>query len=819
MLGFLGHRGGSRRRPARQGSVALGAAIACALVLFVPSSGVAGSANLVVNGDFESGGGSVTGWKAMNASLAVAGDGVGGGHAAQVAFTSGASSYSINPSSKVVPTVTAGAVYTGGGMFRSATPGQTICFRIKEYNSSNIGQGENDQCAVATSAWQAFPTATYTAATSGDSVTIRVYQQSGAAAGQSFEIDNVTLVEGQADTTPPTVPAGLAAAPVGDAEIDLSWSPSTDSPDSVAGYTVYRDGVALPPVGGSTTSFKDTGLVAASTHTYTVDAFDGSGNHSAKSSPVSATTGTDTAAPSTPQGLTATAVSAGEVDLSWTASSDPDPDGVLGYTIFRNGSKLAAVQGGSTTTYPDKSVSASTSYSYTVQAFDSVSQSAQSTAAAATTPAASGNPIKHVVIIYQENNSFDEVLGYTCAVVLNHRCDGATTGRISTGATIPLAQPPDIVPTVNHSPGAISTGIDGGKMDGFDKNSGCGSSTGYACYVSYRNTQIPNLAMYAEQYVVADRTFESKVSASWGSHMDLVASQLDGFQGVNPSHAQFANKGWGCDSGATAPWKSPAGAASSQPTCIPDYSLDPTKFPHGGAFESTQVAHIPTIMDEMDTAGVSWHIYAPTASQQFYGWSICPTFADCLYTSDAQNMTTSTDVLTAAAAGTLPNVSYVIAANTNTQHNSDSMKAGDNWIGSVVNAIMNGPEWKSTAIFITYDDCGCFYDHVAPPAGAGVREPMVIVSPCVNPASTDHNTAYAGESTLAFIEHTFNLPPLLANADGSAYDYMQSFNFAQAGCGGAGAAAATVTRAAIHPLSPAERAYLRAHPANPGDPS
>src|SRR5207237_932966 len=101
----------------------------------------------------------------------------------------------------------------------------------------------------------------------------------------------------------------------------------------------------------------------------------------------------------------------------------------------------------------------------------------------------------------------------------------------------------------------------------------------------------------------------------------------------------------------------------------------------------------------------------------------------------------------------------------------------------------------------------------------GVREPMVIVSPCVKPASTDHNTAYAGESTLAFIEHTFNLPSLVAGGDGAAYDFNQSFDFGQPGCGGAGAASATVSRAAMHPISAAERAYIQAHPDDPNDPT
>jgi len=773
-----------------------------------------GAANLLPNGTFEgTGSGSLSGWKGSSATLSLTTDGVGGGHAAKVAFTSGATTYAIIASPKPVTSTTAGTKYVANAMFRSDTPGQTICFRLKEFNASNVGQGQGLQCAVATSAWQAFPEIDYTALHSGDSLDLRVLQQANAAAGQSFEVDNLSLVNGSTDTTPPTVPTGVTATANRSTEIDVSWSPSSDA-GGVAGYTIYRNGAAVGT--STTTSFADTGLTASTTYSYTVDAIDTSNNRSAQSSPpVTATTAADTTVPTAPTTLTANAVSASRVDLSWSASSDPE--GVNGYRIFRDGIKIAEVTSG--LSYSDTSVVPSTTYSYTVRAFDSVNESPDSPTATATTPAATGNPIKHVVVIYQENNSFDEVLGYTCAVTLAGRCDGATTGKVSTGATIPLAAGPDIVPTVNHSPGSITTAIDGGKMDGFDKNSGC-SSPSYACYISYRPNEIPNLSMYAQQYVVADRTFESKVSASWGSHLDLVSSTLDGFKGVNPSHAAFATKGWGCDSGATAPWKDPnTGAASNQPTCIPDFSLNPAQFPHGGAFEATSVPHVPTIMDAMDAAGVSWHIYAPTSSQQFYGWSICPSFADCLYTNQQQSTSQPSQVLTDAANGTLPSVSYVVALDNQSQHNSNSMLTGDNWIGSVVNAVMNGPDWRSTAIFITYDDCGCFYDHVNPPAGAGIREPMVIVSPCAKPAYTDHNTAFAGESTMAFIEHTFNLPFLVSGGDGSAYDYRQSFDFSQAGCGGAGAAAATVTRATMHPISAAEKAYIEAHPADPNDPT
>src|SRR2546422_596366 len=105
------------------------------------------------------------------------------------------------------------------------------------------------------------------------------------------------------------------------------------------------------------------------------------------------------------------------------------------------------------------------------------------------------------------------------------------------------------------------------------------------------------------------------------------------------------------------------------------------------------------------------------------------------------------------------------------------MLKGDNRIGQAVSAIMTSPQWSSTAIFITYDDCGCFYDHVAPPSGLGIRVPMVIVSPFAKRGFTDKNVA-SFASLLAFIEHNFGLRPL-AKADAEAYDFSDSFDFSQ----------------------------------------
>jgi phospholipase C len=146
------------------------------------------------------------------------------------------------------------------------------------------------------------------------------------------------------------------------------------------------------------------------------------------------------------------------------------------------------------------------------------------------------------------------------------------------------------------------------------------------------------------------------------------------------------------------------------------------------------------------------------------------------------------------------------------QHNQKSMLAGDNWIGRVVAAIQNGPDWASTAIFITYDDCGCFYDHVRPPRNPdgtrqGPRVPMVIVSPYAKPGSTDSTNATFA-SILAYTEHTFGLPALSAN-DAAAYDYANSFDYTQVPLSGG--------PLPYHPLPPSTVAYLQAHQDDPDD--
>jgi phospholipase C len=389
------------------------------------------------------------------------------------------------------------------------------------------------------------------------------------------------------------------------------------------------------------------------------------------------------------------------------------------------------------------------------------------------------SPIQHVVVIFQENHSFDNVLGRWC--FNTGRCNGTLRGKLPGGTTVPLQTATDLVPEVDHGVKGQITAVNGGLMDGFTKLTGCRQQENYACLSQFGASQIPNLIGLARRFAVSDRTFQLSYSLSYGSHIELVAATLDGFTGgfPYPGTAGTPGPGWGCDSLRDADWRSSDGTISSQPTCVPDYTLDSSAFPYGGAYKPTQVQPTATIMDRLDQAGLSWKLYTTPegAADSGYAWAICPVFAHCLYTDQHANQVGRKRVIQDAANGTLPNFSVVLPEGATSQHNNWSMATGDNWIGQVVAAIQNGPNWGSTAIFITYDDCGCFYDHVPPPPGFGIRTPMVIVSPWTKPGYTDSiQASYA--SLLTFTEHTFGLVPL-NDRDATAYDYGNVFDFSQ----------------------------------------
>ena len=314
------------------------------------------------------------------------------------------------------------------------------------------------------------------------------------------------------------------------------------------------------------------------------------------------------------------------------------------------------------------------------------------------------SPIKHVVVIFQENHSFDNVLGGIC--VHDHlKCDGATRGRVSNGTTIKLSQATNVVRYIGHTTLAQARAINGGRMNGFDRNLDCGSRRRYACYSQFTPRQIPTLRKLAEAYTISDHTFSQDPVPSWGGHLDLVAGTTDGFVGNNPGPpAVRTKKGWGCDSGFTAMWRDPTKPSSplqAEPSCIPR--------PDGsGAFRPTPVKYVPTILDRLTQAGQSWKLYADQhQGQGGYQWSVRPSFAECLHHRSNggkpnPNWVPRSQFYRDAKAGTLPAYSAIMPAFRVSQHNGSSMLTGDNYIQLLVKAVMQGPkqQWDSTVFFI-----------------------------------------------------------------------------------------------------------------------
>jgi len=442
-------------------------------------------------------------------------------------------------------------------------------------------------------------------------------------------------------------------------------------------------------------------------------------------------------------------------------------------------------------------------------------------------------PIQHVIVIDLENHTFDSVLGRYCVDQKqgmihrqgsNSSCDGTVVGKLPGGTPFPLLNAPDYGYNIGHSVGEHRRSIDHGKMDGFATVRGCTpySNPKYICLSTFdpihgtcgpqqNLTCIPNLVRLADRYAISDRTFEFATSASWAGHMVFASATQDDFSGDNPHKYDFPGSGgpgWGCDSGEDADWWN-GHKLILQPSCVPDAK-------GRGPYRASQVRSMPTIFQTLDRAGLSWKIYGGQgfeAKGPGYLWSICPTFWSCLGTKQHHNLVAADDVMGAASAGKLPSVAFVTPVQRTSEHPPKSMAMGDNWLGRVLTAVMTGPEWRSTAVFLTWDDCGCFYDHVNPlqynPTW-GLRVPMFVISPWARSGYTDSNPA-TFVSTLAFIERVYGLTPLHPCArlpsphctdDANSYDFQHAFDFSQRPLG-----PVKMTRT---PFSPAQLAIIRA---------
>jgi chitodextrinase len=190
---------------------------------------------------------------------------------------------------------------------------------------------------------------------------------------------NVTSLDG----TPPSVPIAVTGSAASSTTVNLGWAASTDNTggSGVAGYKIYRAGVQLGS--SATTTYSDPTTLGTTAYSYTVAAYDNAGNTSAQSAAFPITT-PDTIAPPVPGGLTANAPASGTVNLAWTAVTDTGGSGLAGYKIYRAGVQIG-ISG--TTSYSDATTVGTTSYTYTIAAYDNAGNtSGQSTGAGVTTP-------------------------------------------------------------------------------------------------------------------------------------------------------------------------------------------------------------------------------------------------------------------------------------------------------------------------------------------------------------------------------------------------------------------------------------------------
>ena len=353
----------------------------------------------------------------------------------------------------------------------------------------------------------------------------------------------------------------------------------------------------------------------------------------------------------------------------------------------------------------------------------------------------SPSAIQHTVIIFRENHTFDNYFGAFPGA------DGVTSGITSDGQTVPLTPEPDMDFTSHcNSWDCTLIAMNGGKMNGFDLMGG-----GLSPFIQASPQEIPHYWEYAQHFVLADHYFTSVHGPSLPNHLFVFAAQSGGvIDNVDTSGPGVACNG--IPSG-TVTVIDANGNRTTEPACF-DFK---------------------TLGDLLDEAGISWKYY-------FDDFSIMQMFRQFGDSEHAtKNRGTTAQFLQDAITGNLPAVSWLIAPFAISEHSPNSICAGDNVAAESVNAVMQGPAWSSSVIFITYDDFGGLYDHVPPPQvdqfGMGPRVPLLIISPFAKRAYVSH-TLYEHSSLLKFVETRYHLQNLTAR-DAAASDMLDSFDFNQ----------------------------------------
>ena len=319
---------------------------------------------------------------------------------------------------------------------------------------------------------------------------------------------------------------------------------------------------------------------------------------------------------------------------------------------------------------------------------------------------ASTNPIEHIIILCQENRTFDNYFGYyDGAGQYGVPAGFSVPGGVFGGRTKPYHFPTPITTDISHSWADIHKEWDHGQMDGFYHTDGL-LTMGY-----YKSTDLPYYYALARNFTLCGNYFCYLLGPTTPNRMAL----WSGTSGGNTSNnVNQGSQNW------------------------------------------------PTIADLLDQHNVSWKCYnmgIGTGSLEgfnglsfFQKWQHDPRLShlELDYYADLKN-------------GSLPQVSFLITESIIAEHPPADIHWGQEAVSKVINALIGSNAWTSSALILTYDEGGGFFDHVAPPQvdayGMGFRVPTLVISPWVKRGLVA-GTLYEHSSTLKFIETTFGLPTL-----------------------------------------------------------
>ncbi len=386
--------------------------------------------------------------------------------------------------------------------------------------------------------------------------------------------------------------------------------------------------------------------------------------------------------------------------------------------------------------------------------------------------------IRHVVIIMQENRSFDSYFGTfpgANGIPARHGVATACSPDPRTGRCVrPYYDPADINGGGPHNGKAAAEDIAGGNMNGFQAAAesgakGCGpngnkdnpncSESAKPDAMGYHDArEIPNYWLYAQHYVLNDRMFEPNRSWSFASHLYMVS----GWSATCRKLGDPASCRNSIDH--------PAGSKAANKEVFLPIDLYPKVH-----FDWTDLTFL------LHRHGVRWGYYAEQGieadcpnDQMTCGpqpqvenglvtfvpdiWNPLPEFTTVNQDGQAGNVQNVTAFYSAARSGKLPAVSWVVPNQADSEHAPGRVSAGQAYVTGLIDAIMSSPDWDSTAIFLSWDDWGGFYDHVVPPTvdtdGYGLRVPGLVISPYAKQGCIDHQTL-SFDAYNKFIEDDF----------------------------------------------------------------